>query len=47
MPNLYRLFIFLRKMLGFNITPEATVGPIIMLGARWVVKRIKFTKFYR
>ena len=33
-----------RKMFGFNITPEAIVGPIIMLGARWVVKNIKFTK---
>ena len=35
-----------RKMFGFNITPEAIVGPIIMLGAGWVVKNIKFTKFY-
>ena len=33
-------------MFGFNITPEAIVGPIILLGARWVVKNIKFTKFY-
>ena len=38
--------IFSRKIFGFTITPEAIVGPIIMLGARWVVKSIKFTKFY-
>ena len=30
-------------MFGFNITPEAIAGPIIMLGARWVVKNAKFT----
>ena len=24
-------------MFGFNILPEAIVGPIIMLGARWIV----------
>ena len=33
-------------MLGFNITPEAKVGPIIMLEARWVVKNIEFATFY-
>ena len=32
-----------RKMFGFNNTPEVIV---IMLGARWIVKNIKFTKFY-
>ena len=36
--------IFPRKMFGCNITPEAIVA-IIMFGARWVVKKIKFTKF--
>ena len=36
---------FSRKMCAFNITPEAIVGPIIMLGAGWVVENIKFTKF--
>ena len=34
--------VYSRKMFGFNITPEAIVGPITMLGATWVVK----TKFY-
>ena len=29
--------IFSRKMFRFNIIPEAIVGPLIMLGARWVV----------
>ena len=38
--------IFSRKMFGFDITPEAIVEPIIILGARWVVENIKFTKFY-
>ena len=33
-------------MLGPNTLPEAIVGPIIMLGAKWVVKNIQFTKFY-
>ena len=33
------------KMFGFNIKPAAIVVPIIMLGARWVVKNTKFTKF--
>ena len=33
-------------MFGFNIAPEANVGPIIMSGARWVMTNIKFTKFY-
>ena len=37
--------VFSRKMFGFNIAPEAVVGPVIMLGARWVVKNIRFTKF--
>ena len=40
------LNLYSRKMFGFNITPEAIVGPISMLGARWAVKNIKFTKFY-
>ena len=35
-----------RKMVRFNITPEAIVGPIIMLGAGWVVKNIECTNFY-
>ena len=34
------------KMGGFNNTPQVIVRPIIMLGARWIVKNIKFTKFY-
>ena len=29
--------IFSRKLFGFNIIPEAIVGPLVMLGARWVV----------
>ena len=34
-------------MFGLNTTPEATVGPIITLGASWPVKNFKFTpKFY-
>ena len=32
--------IYLCNMFGFNITPEAIVGPIITWGARWVVKNI-------
>ena len=33
-----------RKMIRFNITSEAIVGLIIMLGARCVVKNKKITK---
>ena len=29
-----------------SVLPEAIVGPIITLGARWVVENIKFTKIY-
>ena len=29
--------IFLHKLFGFNITSEAIVGPILMLGTRWFV----------
>ena len=29
--------IHLRKMFAYNITLEAVVEPIIMLGARWVL----------
>ena len=44
----YILFeaIHLYKMFGFNITSEHLVGPIIIFGASWVVKTIKFIKFY-
>ena len=30
----------------FEYIYETRVGPIIMLGSRWVVKNIKFIKFY-
>ena len=31
------------RVFRFYVTAEAIVVPIIMLGARWVVKNIKFT----
>ena len=34
------------KMFVFNNTPQVIVRPIIMVGARWIVKNIKFKKFY-
>ena len=38
--------IYLHNVFGFNITPEAIVGPITKLGGRWVVKNINLTVLY-
>ena len=41
-----KLYSYSRDTFGFNNTPEVIIGSIIRLGARWVVKKIKFIKFY-